>query len=103
MVEIVRGTTPTLVFTFPAGTLLGVQDIVLSISQVTRRQTKSGLREAIDGNTLTVTLTQQDTLFFAEGVAEMQLNWIYTNGHRAASVVITCTYSRNLHAEVMGA
>ena len=103
MVEIVRGTTPTLIFTLPE--TVSTADMTAIVFKIVQAE-KWVKRENMDAFTLTehgiqLTLTQEETLKFYEGKAEMQLNWMYENGARAASTDIDVTFLRNLHSEVM--
>jgi len=51
---------------------------------------------------VSVALSQQETLSFKSGVpAEIQLNWLYENGSRAATRVKTIDLSKNLLREVL--
>lgn len=103
MVEIVRGTTPTLVFTLPD--TVSTDDmaaIALDIVQKEKRLTRSDVSDfVLTEHGIQITLTQEETLKFYAGKAAMMLNWLYTNGARAASTDIDVTFLRNLHSEVM--
>lgn len=103
MVEIVRGTTPTLVFTLPNDvSTSGMTALVFKIVQNEKWIKREGLTQFnLTMHGIEVTLTQAETLKFYEGRAEMQLNWMYENGARAASTDIDVTFLRNLHSEVM--
>lgn len=57
---------------------------------------------ALDGDKITVTLTQQEThLFSSTFNAEAQLNILTTDGKRLVSKKYTISVSENLHDEVM--
>ena len=103
MVEIVRGTTPTLVFTLPdtvdTGDMVAINFKIVQNEKWVKRENAADF--TLTTHSISVTLTQTETLKFYEGGAEMQLNWLYENGARAASTDIPVTFLRNLHSEVM--
>ena len=52
--------------------------------------------------TVQVTLSQEETLSFKYGLdAQVQLNWTYENGARAATKVMSVTLGKNLIREVL--
>ena len=53
--------------------------------QTATKITKSGESVVVDGSTVSVYLDQSETVQFHEGVIEIQLNWTYPNGKRAAT------------------
>lgn len=103
MVEIVRGTTPTLVFQLPE--TVSTDDMVAIVFKIVQDEKwvkREDAREfVLTEHGIQITLTQSETLKFYEGAAEMQINWLYANGARAASTDIPVTFLRNLHSEVM--
>lgn len=56
----------------------------------------------VNENTLQVTLSQEETLSFKQKInAEVQLNWTYANGARAATKILPVALSKNLIREVI--
>lgn len=63
---------------------------------------KTGADCLLEGNQITVTLSQQEThLFTSTFNAEAQLNILTTDGKRLVSKKYTISVSENLHDEVM--
>lgn len=96
-----RGTTPKIVFTlpFPASTL---SSIYIAFSQG-RAETLilHDDRITAEGNTLTVQLTQDDTLRFVNRQVEIQIRAIDTAGNAIASKIITADVARILQNGVI--
>lgn len=100
----VQGTTPTLTFnvtgyTFPDDT------VYVYINQMAKVITKSGddVSVVVDGenSTVSVVLTQQETLSLAAGAAEAQIRSITSGGIVVASDVIPFTITKILKSEVL--
>jgi len=97
-----RGTTPKIVFTlpFPASAL---ESVYITFSQG-RAETliKHGNQITAEGNTLTVQLTQEETLkFFDRLPIEIQIRAIDTEGSAIASKIITTDVARILQGGVI--
>ena len=101
-----RYTTPTLPMNVPID-LTGAE-IHVSIKQGVRKIQKTGtdvvsVWDAESGKTtLSVTLTQEETgAFLAGKKAEVQVNWIFSDGTRDATNIKQIDVSENLIAEVI--
>lgn len=99
------GTTPTFTLTVLDDSLDFNEPakIYFTIRQGSIKYTKTGEDIIIiDKNTLQVTFTQEETLAFRWNLeAEIQLNWIYDNGARAATKVKKIMLFKNLIKEVL--
>lgn len=98
----VQATTPTFILTFPDSVDPSqFSKIVLTIEQndVKIQKTESDL--VIEGQTISVLLTQKETLSFKVGKAELQLNWLYGDNVRGCSDIMEITITRNLLQEIM--
>lgn len=97
-----RGTTPTHTFTLPFDTSL------MSIVRVVYAQlgrvvlTKTGEDLSLSGNTVTVKLTQEDTLLFnCAHPVEIQIRVATLTGDVYNSDIVRTTVSRCLENEVL--
>ena len=88
-----RGTTPTLKIEVEG---VEVTDLILDRTMITLKQkekevTKSGSDIAVDENenTLSITLTQEETLSFDDGMAQLQVRATLENGAVMASNIVT--------------
>ena len=83
-IEIIQGSTPTLELTIPASIDLTNADIYFSASQFQRtvleKKNTDGGPISVDGNIITVNLSQMDTLQLQEGEAKAMVNIVYNNG-----------------------
>lgn len=103
----IRYTTPTLPMTVPVD-ITGA-DIRVSIEQgATRKILKEGTDVTATYNStagvteLSVSLTQAETgMLLAGRQAKVQVNWIFANGVRDATLVKTIDISENLLNEVI--
>lgn len=99
--DIILGTTPTVIITVPSSVDLSAATIIeFSLVQ---RNTKIFKRELTlrDSHTVSAYLTQQETLRFTEGEATIQLNWTYADGSRGAMYKYTVTFIDNQNKEVI--
>lgn len=96
----VRGTTPTLKFVLPFD-VDGITDGYITIVQCNMNNLDLPIsRCARDGKTLTVTLTQEETLSLVAARAEIQLRLKF--GERVmASKIISTDVARILHGGVL--
>lgn len=98
----VQATTPTFILTLPDTVdLTIIQNMYFSLEQANTKLRKTGNDLSIEGNTVSVYLTQEETLKFNRGYAELQLNWTYPDGHRACSDIVTIPVGPNLIKEVV--
>lgn len=104
MSDIVRGTTPTIKYTFSTVDLTELESAVLTISQrsVTVQKTLSAAVVDSEAKTLSWTLTQSETLELTAGSAtEIKLDWLLQNGTRGAGNSITVNVLKPGVNEVM--
>ena len=104
----IRATTPTFIFTIKSDTLdLNQADsIYVTFSQGSKKVTKTGEDVALDGTkTVSVWLTQEESLALSEGELECQINWTYHDGYdnyrRAATVVKTICVTKQLLRRIL--
>lgn len=102
-----RYTTPTLTMIVPLN-IVGA-DIRVSIKQSSHKIQKSGsavtaVYDSEKGATeLAVSLSQEETgMFSAGGQAQVQVNWIKSDGTRDATEIKTVSITENLLNEVIG-
>lgn len=102
-VRIPRATTPTFVLALPESIDLGEAHNVYASFRANGAQiTKTGAELEIDGNEVSVRLTQTDTLgWFPGQKLEIQLNWVYSDGSRVATEVAQVDITKQLLAEVL--
>jgi hypothetical protein len=85
----IRGTTPTHIFNLPFDTAL-IDKIKITYAQngvVVLTKEKADCK--IDGNAVTVRLTQEDTLKFDASRVQIQVRVLTTGGDALASVIVT--------------
>lgn len=78
----IRGTTPTLTFTIADQTvdLSAADNVYVTISQYATSITKTGESVTASGNTVSVWLTQAESMRLVDGkTARVQINWTYTD------------------------
>ena len=98
----VQGTTPTFILTLPNTVdLTVIKNMYFSLEQGNTKLRKTGDSLTIDGQTVSVYLTQAETLEFNPGRANLQLNWTYPNGSRACSNIAGVNIGSNLIKEVV--
>ena len=98
----VRATTPTFELTIPDSVdLTTAERIVFSLAQDSLQIDKEGEDIVIDGNVVSVYLTQEETLNLSVGTAQIQLNWSYPTGKRMCSEIVRISITDNLFNEVM--
>ena len=101
-----KGTTPTFTFTLPETVDLGDATnvyVTFAKGDGTDFLRKTGQDLTIDENTVSVYLTQQETLAFPR-TAMIQINWTYVEGtltKRACSEVKKIQLKDNLEREVL--
>lgn len=97
-----RFTTPTITITVE-GVDLTAQEVMVTFQQRSRTLTvEQPAMALVDGDTvISVPLSQLQTGGFAEGSAEVQVNWLDGHGHRDATTIGAIQVERNLLAEVV--
>lgn len=102
MTRIIIGTTPTITYKF---SVVSVSDITSAILTIKERGTtiieKSLADASIGEDTLSWTLTQQETLDMGARSASIMLNWKLRDGTRGASKEEVITGVNNHVREVM--
>ena len=102
MTRIIIGTTPTITYKFK---VVDVSEITVAILTIKERGTtliEKTLADATVGeDTLSWTLTQEETLSIGAKSASMMLNWKLADGTRGASDVVLVTGGDNHIREVI--
>lgn len=102
MTKIIIGTTPTITYKFK---VVDVSEITVAILTIKERGTtliEKDLSDATVGeDTLSWTLTQEETLSIGAKSASMMLNWKLADGTRGASDVVLITGGDNHIREVI--
>ena len=98
----VQATTPTFVLTLPDTVdLTEPIHFYFTLRQGIVRIEKADSDLVIDGQTISVYLSQAETLTLTPGIVKLQLNWTYANGSRAASEIVSVNVTDNLLKEVV--
>lgn len=93
----IRGTTPTITITATGLSEISVEAAYLTIKQPGVEIEKATPEISVDGDILTVTLSQEETLSFtAESTAELQLRVLSKSGTAYASQIISMPVGRIL-------
>lgn len=98
-----RGTTPTFILELQEEIDLATAAHVYVTFQIgTAQVTKADDELQIEGNEVSVYLSQSETLLFQAGKrVEVQLNWTYDDGGRAATNIVSIDVERNLISKVL--
>ena len=92
-----QATTPTFILTLPNSVDLSeAANVYFTLKQNNVEIEKKTSDLQIDGQTVSVFLSQIDTLQLTAGTAQMQLNWTYENGGRACSNIVSVNVTENL-------
>lgn len=92
-----QATTPTFILTLPNSVDLSqAENVYFTLRQNNVSIQKSTNDLMIEGQTVSVFLSQIDTLQLTAGTAQMQLNWTYENGGRACSNIVSVNVTENL-------
>ena len=104
-----KGTTPTYTFTTPEGLDLSQMEkvyVTFSRQDGTEIMTKTGDDLIFKENSVTVRLTQEESLNMPSGTIKIQLNWLFYNDEhvldRACSNILNVNAYRNLKNEILG-
>ena len=98
-----RGTTPTHIFTLPVDTGLFSHIRIIYAQHGNPVLVKENDACQLDGNTVTVKLSQEETFRFDSGVSvEIQLRAMANDGEVMNSGIIKATVHRCLDNEVIG-
>lgn len=100
MATIVRGTTPTITYTFDNVEVANITTALLTFKQDGSIVLQKALSDATVGeDSLSWTLTQAETLELGE--TEMMLNWVTTDGTRGVSRRTPIKFASNHIEEVI--
>ena len=92
-----QATTPTFILTLPNSVDLSeAANVYFTLKQNNVEIEKNTRDLVIEGQTVSVFLSQLDTLQLTAGTAQMQLNWTYANGARACSNIVSVKVTENL-------
>lgn len=104
MANIPRGATPTFNFTFKDFDPTTAEDLIVTFVQQPYDEVLMEFHKSdceVTSTTVAVWLSQEQSLKVFEGNAEVQINFLFADGQRAASTKKTIPWNRNLHQEVM--
>lgn len=91
----VQATTPTIIMNLPNTVdLTQAQTIVFTMTQGST-VIKKVITDA-SAQQVSVYLTQDDTLGLSNGIAQIQLNWTYSNNSRACTNIVNINVTPNL-------
>lgn len=86
MTRIIIGTTPTIKYTFKVVPVSSITDAILTIKERGVNIIEKTLSDATVGeDTISWTLTQEETLAIGVKSASIMLNWLTADGTRGAS------------------
>ena len=99
----IRGTTPTFELKITDNTvdLTQATNVYATFAQWGKTITKTGEDIDVSAQQVDVYFSQADSLSFSSGTIEIQLNWTYTDGSRAATNIIKVVIDDNLLPEVL--
>ena len=102
MAVIIRGTTPTIKYTFKTVDIETITRAILTIKKNGSIIVRKELSEATIGeDTLSWKLSQADTLAGSREGAKVMLNWLTTDGTRGASSEVDVSFRDNHIPEVI--
>lgn len=102
MAQIIRGTTPTIQFTFAHVTVSNIGTAIFTIKQAGVIKVEKELNEATVGQkTLSWTLTQAESLSLEYGYCTVMINWLLADGTRGASKLYNIEVTANHILEVI--
>lgn len=84
--QIIRGTTPTIQYTFNKVTVANISTAIMTIKQNGVVKVEKELAAASVGEkTLSWTLSQEECFLLKDGLSVIMLNWLTASGTRGAS------------------
>lgn len=102
MTQIIIGTTPTITYTFRTVSVSELSKAILTIKVAGQVILEKTLADAVVGeDSLSWTLTQQETLDIGTRSGKMMLNWLTHSGKRGASEETTIAGIQNHVKEVI--
>ena len=98
-----RGTTPTFELKINDENidLTDADNVYVTFRTKKGKQTYTGDALEVSAREVDVFLTQEQTLAFPTGTAEVQINWTYEDGKRACTNIARIVISENLIEEVL--
>lgn len=98
----IRGTTPTIQITVNGIDLSDTHSVHVTIAQTgTKTKDFSGENIEIEGQVISVWLTQEQSLSLRTGMLELQVNGLDALGRRWASAIQTVNVNTQLYGEVI--
>lgn len=99
----VRGTTPIFKLTLDDTTvdLTEAANVYVSFNQPKYSIVKTGEDLDISEHEVDVRLSQVETLGFSTGTINVQVNWVYSDGSRACTDIVSIDVSSNLIGGVL--
>lgn len=99
----IRATTPTfsLKIRDESVDLTQALNVYATFTQLSKVITKTGEDIVVSPQQVDVYLSQEETLKFTEGDVEVQINYTYANGTRAASKIAYIKVEKNLIGRVL--
>lgn len=107
MITFARGATPTITFELDNDYVDGELDLTLAENIYVSFYSKNGtltkqpVHEDVTANTVSISLTQKETLSFPEGKVRMQINWTYDGGVRWTTTCEDCLVTAQLLNKVV--
>ena len=102
MTEIIIGTTPTIIYKFKVVSPADLTKAILTIKSMGQIILEKTLADATAGeDSLSWTLTQQETLSIGTRSCKMMLNWVTQDGTRGASAETVILGVTNHKSEVI--
>ena len=99
-----RGTTPTIPFHIKQGfdlSLIDIAHVTIKNKSTGKQKTFNGILD-VENRVLTISLTQEDTLYFNSGELEVQGKFKLTDGYNVtASKMIEGTLEKILEEEIL--
>ena len=98
MATIIKGTTPTFIFTFTDFDPTEAEKVIVTFSnglEITEADMD------FTSNSISVWLSQEQTLAMMQGIVTVQINFLFQDGQRVATQPERIEWARNLHNEVM--
>lgn len=98
-----KGTTPTITFHLPDTVDLTLaENVYATLTQGSLSVCKSGDALTVTAHSVSLDLSQEETLSFLQGVPAMaQLNWVYEDGKRGCSNIVNVFVHDNLERRVL--
>lgn len=101
MTEIIKGTTPTIKYTFDTVSVSNISTAVMTIKRSNTILVERDLTTATtDTDSISWVLSQEDTLA-VDGKAEIMLNWKTADGVRGASKTLAVEFKPNHKESVL--